>query len=361
MEAVKNITDLKYFIDRGEIIDPEYDYKVSWHQDIKQNEWTSLPTFMFSSTNCRVNSLPLLITEQNHLITEHVWPLIHKYKNKPEKVHTVFTEWQDAMSVSIPEISEQFNENGKYVWLPIDEYSAENPWHIWIDVVSKIRLIEKYFPNFLIEHFVFVLANPSSYFDKIAKVFFPKIRYLTMPKNTTWKFKHLIVPSMSNHKDGIITPRLPEWIQRLANRSVRKVSIPNKKIIVTRQSGNRSITNQEQLILALKGWETVSLESMDIKQQVECFSNASHILSPHGAGLINLLWCQPKTKVIEIQHRAFLEKKVYPILSHHLRLDHEVFVAETEKVEGPKPKNKKMKDMVNFRLNINELISKHNL
>ena len=100
---------------------------------------------------------------------------------------------------------------------------------------------------------------------------------------------------------------------------------------------------------------------MDIKQQVECFSNASHILSPHGAGLINLLWCQPKTKVIEIQHRAFLEKKVYPILSHHLRLDHEVFVAETEKVEGPKPKNKKMKDMVNFRLNINELISKYNL
>ena len=43
----------------------------------------------------------------------------------------------------MPPITEQFNGTWQYVWLPIDEYSAENPWHIWIDIVSKFRLIEK--------------------------------------------------------------------------------------------------------------------------------------------------------------------------------------------------------------------------
>ncbi len=362
MKAVKNITDFSYFVGgRAEICDPEYNYSVKWvDRSWMPDRWTSLPTFVLDAEDSMVNSLPVLITKENHMITEYVWPLIHKYKNKPQKVHTVFKEWQDAMSIDLPPVTKQFNEEFKYVWMPIDEYSAENPWHIWIDLVSRFRLLEKIYPNHF-EDYVYVLANPSAYFDKIAKVFFPKVKYMVMPKNETWRFKHIFVPSMSNHKDGIITPAMPNWLQRMADKSTLRTQEPTKKIIISRKQGNRTITNQAQLVMALKGWETVTLEDMSIEDQVKCFSSATHILSPHGAGLINLLWCHPGTKVIEIQHEAFLEKKVYPILSHHLKLDHHVYVADTENIDGPKPKNKKAKDMVNFRLNISDLIQRYQL
>ena len=73
--------------------------------------------------------------------------------------------------------------------------------------------------------------------------------------------------------------------------------------------------NSDELLLKLKGWETVALENLSIREQIKTFAEASHVLAAHGAGLVNLLWCQPGTKVIEIQDKNMIHKKVYPLLS----------------------------------------------
>jgi len=73
-----------------------------------------------------------------------------------------------------------------------------------------------------------------------------------------------------------------------------------------------------------------------------------------------LLWCYPNTKVIEIQDPKMLHKKVYPLLSHHLGLKHEIYLADTvpiEKLKGKKPKGvKRLSDLINFKINIPDLI-----
>jgi capsular polysaccharide biosynthesis protein len=101
----------------------------------------------------------------------------------------------------------------------------------------------------------------------------------------------------------------------------------------------RRIQNSDELLLKLKGWETVTLENLSIKDQIKTFAEASHVLAAHGAGMTNLLWCQPGTKVIEInQDRNMLHKKVYPLLSHNLGLEHKLYLADV--VEIPKRKEK---------------------
>ena len=109
--------------------------------------------------------------------------------------------------------------------------------------------------------------------------------------------------------------------------------------------------------MGLKGWETVTLEDLSIKEQVKTFAEATHIVAPHGAGLTNLLWCRPKTKVYELTHEAFFGKKVYPTLSHHLGLEHQVLLCDTEQLKIKKPKNKKSKDMVNLKIDVSKLIN----
>ena len=347
MQTVKNITNIKYFLSRAEIVDNEYIFNVNWHSLIKQTQWRSLPTFVTDFSNCSATSLPAIVTHDQHLITNHVWPLLAKVKNKPHKVHKMFTRWGDTVDIKLPPITKQFNEAWTYVWLPIDEDSAENPWHIWIDVISNFT------------KYVFILANPSNYFNKVAKEIFPELKYYVIPKNETWRFQQLIVPSMSNHLDGIVTPNLPPWLRHLGNVGIgyRESFKPHRKIFITRKgASNRNITNQEQLLLALKGWETVTLDTLTIKEQIKVFAEATHILAAHGAGLTNLLWCAKGTKVIEIQLKEFIDKKVYPILSHHLGLKHSVYLAETDKVKVAKTKNKKLKDMVNLKVNIAELL-----
>jgi capsular polysaccharide biosynthesis protein len=226
-----------------------------------------------------------------------------------------------------------------------------------MDIVSKFRLIEKrWSTNF--EKYIFILANPSKYFEAICKEFFPDLEYRVMPKNETWRFAHLVVPSLSNHRDGILTPHMPPWIRYLANLIVGEDIKPSRKIFITRKDAmNRNIKNQNELLMALKGWETVTLENLSIKDQVKTFAEATHIVSPHGAGLTNLLWCRPKTKVYELTHKAFIGKIVYPSLSHHLELKHHVILCDTEKISGQKPRNKKQKDMVNLKINVKDFIS----
>ena len=355
MQTVKNITSIKYFLDRFDPIDQGFSYNVNYHSIASKTHFNSLPTFVADFYNCSTHSLPLLVTEDDHLITEHVWPLIHKYKNKPQKIHNLFTKWGETINIDMPPVTKQFDETYRYVWLPIDEYSAENPWHIWIDVISKFRLLEK--KNGLpFAKYVYIMSNPSKYFDNVAKELFPSVKYYVMPKNSVWRFSHLLVPSTSNYLDGITTPNMPPWLRHFGYKNKQK---PYRKIFITRKgSSNRNITNQEQLLLALKGWETVTLNNLSIKEQIKTFAEATHILSPHSAGLINLLWCAKGTKIIEIQHKEWIDKKVYPILSHHLGLKHIVYLAETEKVTIKKPKNKKLKDMVNLKVNI-PLLLKH--
>ena len=356
MQTVQNIQNIKYFTQQWDIVDQTYQYTVEWPKHNITNTYSSLPTFVSDFSNCSVNSLPVLVTEDRKLITNHVWPLISRYRDKPHKVHTVFKKWGESVEINMPPITQQFNGTWKYVWLPIDEYSSENPWHIWIDIVSKFRLIEKrWSTNF--EKYVFILANKSKYFEKICKLFFPDLKFLTVPKNETWRFQHLIVPSMSNYNDGIITPHMPVWIRHLSNLVKKKDTKPHKKIIITRTDAvNRNVKNQQHMLMALKGYECVELEKLTIQQQVQTFAEATHIVSPHGAGLTNLLWCEPNTKVIELTHESFFSKKVYPVLSHHLGLQHSVLLCNTVPIQGPKPKNKKLKDMVDLEIDITKLL-----
>jgi len=360
MQTVKNITSIKYFLDRFETVDNEYSFDVKYHEKAPKTHFHSLPTFVAEFRNCSVNTLPCLITEDRHLITENVWPLLHKYKHKPQKIHGLWNEWTEpTIEIKIPPIKKQLEGAGRFVWLPIDKESANNPWHIWIDVISKFRLIEKRgVLNF--SKFIYILSNPSAYFDKVAKEMFPDLKYYVMPEGETWRFQHLIVPSMSNHDDGITTPHLPAWLRHFKGLFGLKGLEPHRKIIVLRPGAKtRKLVNSAELVLALKGWETVVLENMTIKEQFKTFAEATHILAAHGAGLVNLLWCRPDTKVIEIQDRRMLHKKVYPLLSHHLGLKHELHLATTIPIgyQNKKPKGvKRINDLINFEVNIPDLI-----
>ncbi len=358
-QLVRNITSLRYFLDRNDIVDNSYDINMKYHPKAP-SKFTSNPTFVAEFNNCSINNLPVLITENRHMVTEHLWPMLDRYKNKARKNHSLWDVWGEEIDIRMPPIKRQFHGTYKYVWLPIDKYSTGNPWHIWIDVISKFRLIEKrWSTNFA--KYVYILANPSPYFDKVAKELFPDLRYLVMPEGETWRFQHLLAPSMSNCDDGVVTPHLPPWLRHFKGSfGIPENQKPFRKIFVSREKAHtRKLNNSNELLLALKGWESVTLEDLPIREQVKVFAEASHVLATHGAGLVNALWCKEGTKIIEIQDQKMLHKKVYPLLSNSLKLRHEVFVAKTSPIitDGKKPKGvKRLNDLINFEVDIPKLI-----
>lgn len=68
------------------------------------------------------------------------------------------------------------------------------------------------------------------------------------------------------------------------------------------ESSMRRILNENDLLPGLRdmGFHIISPGKLSLTEQIEAFRNARVVLSPHGAGLTNILFCRPNTTLIEI-------------------------------------------------------------
>lgn len=76
-----------------------------------------------------------------------------------------------------------------------------------------------------------------------------------------------------------------------------------RKIFISRAGATRRRLHGEETIvkrLQADGFEAVALEKLSFKEQVKLMSEARAVVASHGAGLTNLTWCRPGTKVVEL-------------------------------------------------------------
>ncbi|MEO1145641.1 MAG: glycosyltransferase 61 family protein [Cyanobacteria bacterium J06638_22] len=110
---------------------------------------------------------------------------------------------------------------------------------------------------------------------------------------------------------------MPEWSLDFLRRTFLPcdrqdtAAAPHRRLYITRaKAGVRRLINEAHLIAALEPWgfEVVDLEQFSVVEQAQLFAEAAIILTVHGSGLTNLVFCQPGTTVIEL----FAPYYVYP-------------------------------------------------
>lgn len=80
---------------------------------------------------------------------------------------------------------------------------------------------------------------------------------------------------------------------------------PERRLFVSRsRARTRRILNEAELYARLQreGFERVFLEDLSLREQMQAFAEASHVISPHGAGLTHLMFCAPGARVLEFRH-----------------------------------------------------------
>ena len=73
------------------------------------------------------------------------------------------------------------------------------------------------------------------------------------------------------------------------------------------KASRRHVTNEAELWSALAecGFVHVALEDLPWHRQIAAMRAARVIVAPHGAGLANLVFCEPGTRVVELVNRAY--------------------------------------------------------
>jgi glycosyltransferase involved in cell wall biosynthesis len=96
-------------------------------------------------------------------------------------------------------------------------------------------------------------------------------------------------------------PYVKDFQQRVAARHAGLRGPRNRRLFIARKGPTRTIHNMKQVqaFLATYEFETVYLEGKSVVDQILLFQSARFIVGAHGAGLSNLLFCEPGTKVIE--------------------------------------------------------------
>ncbi|WP_193556156.1 glycosyltransferase family 61 protein [Paenibacillus ginsengarvi] len=150
----------------------------------------------------------------------------------------------------------------------------------------------------------------------------PRDRLVYSDDNMHLKAKLLLVPGC---EFGIV----PKWAlgfvrhELMEKPGIRPSGERNRLFISRARASKRKLLNEAELMnhLSKRGFRSVELETMPVAEQIKLFASAEIVIGPHGAGLTNLLFCKPGTKVIELFSPNHMHT-CYPVVSHHTGLEH---------------------------------------
>ena len=121
-------------------------------------------------------------------------------------------------------------------------------------------------------------------------------------------------PYVKKNNPSLSINNIPLWIIKWQRKNFFK-KISNRKFLFNKiyisrsdsQTNNfRFILNENEVInfLKKKDFKILTLSSFKFIDQVKIFKNAKIIIGLHGAGLSNIIFCKPRTRIIEIQSKA---------------------------------------------------------
>lgn len=120
--------------------------------------------------------------------------------------------------------------------------------------------------------------------------------------------------------DELIVPALPGWTGRANARHLQLITefvaplrapamVTAERIYIARaQARRRRVLNEPEVIAALtaRGYLCVDLERLTWAEQIALCRQAKVVVAPHGAGLANIAFCQPGTRVVECFGREYV-------------------------------------------------------
>lgn len=232
-----------------------------------------------------------------------------------------------------------------------------NYFHWMFDVLPRIHLLQSQkiineVGKFLVNEILFDFQK-----ETLNIIGIPQEKIITTNENFHIKANQLIVPSLPG-----ITGSMPQWAcnfirQEFLLKQTSNFKSRGRRIYISRaKAKHRRVINESELIefLAKFDFQVCTMENLSVIEQAAIFSRAEVIISPHGAALTNLVFCTPKTKVIELFSPNYINS-CYRALSNQVNIDYWYLLGEG------KPPSQSMNDHLitfvedNIKVDINSL------
>jgi len=179
---------------------------------------------------------------------------------------------------------------------------GSNFFHWMFDVLPRIYLLRSSkFASNQIDTFIVNSVKFNFQIQTLTQLSIPTNMIIQSEQVPHIRCQHLIVPSLTR-----LEGNTPAWVCEFVRTTFLPTGIKKQRqpefLYVTRQSTTRRRVANENAVrsyLEKKGFVTIVPETLSVVEQASVFANARCVIGPHGAGLTNIVFCNPGAAIIE--------------------------------------------------------------
>lgn len=177
---------------------------------------------------------------------------------------------------------------------------AVNYYHYLLDVLPRWGIFGETMPG-RVPDGLYVPSGSGYQKQFLAMLGLDTIPIIETGKHRAVRADRLLVPGFPN--PDLVAPRWTiEWLQK--NLPATPGADVSPRLFLTRgdRKNTRRLTNEAELwpLLERRGFTRVDPGTLSVQEQIDLFSGAEYIVSPHGAALANLAFCSPGVRVLEL-------------------------------------------------------------
>lgn len=174
---------------------------------------------------------------------------------------------------------------------------SKNYWHLTFEILPKILMMEEsgYDGKYLLFD-----NNDTKSMLKILGISEEKVIFYE--EDYTYKVDELTVLDAAE----VYGDKLVDYMDKQREQVLNKLDLSDNKNyhkrLYIKRVGIRKIKNEDELISFLKkyGFETITPEEMSVEEEIKHFYFADIVISSHGAAFTNTLYMRPKSHIIEL-------------------------------------------------------------
>ncbi len=240
---------------------------------------------------------------------------------------------------------------------------SNNYYHWMVDIVPKLKVLELVGIDIAdIDHFVLRDLNWSFQEKMLELLNIPKKKIHLLRKAPCISCENLYHVELRNFVGMRMHHFVPEYLRALFLKPKCQAKAHRKLYISRPPDEKRPIENEQEILdlVTAFGYEVLNVRGLNFYEQAQLFNSASNIITPHGAVLTNLVYCNPGTKVFEL-FGSHVFSYFYG-LSNLCRLDYTAILRSPEQYDlavdpnvGNKMSNQKSTRKESSRLNVDVL------
>ena len=212
-------------------------------------------------------------------------------------------------------------------------------WHWWVDILPRVWLLELHQllhpAEVEVDAVRLAVPVPSAEFQRESLELLGLAGRLELLEPGLTRFESVtFTRGLTGGGSRYPSRKLGEYARWLRERLAPDAPAApgnGRKLFVSRGSAaSRRVVNEAELepVLAEHGFELIDPAGMSIAEQVALFSRVSAVVGPHGAGLTNLLFSPPGTRVVEIFATPAAQGiSNYRVLASHLGMPYSRLLA----------------------------------